>query len=157
MAQKKVFTTVAVGVPGAKATLNPFVYHPNTLLAEGEATVGNFVWPGADPELQARNTTSGTDKPIGLVERNIVYPNYDLLDDGTLVVPDGSTLTIGICGDYWVAASTAAVAGQKAFASTTDGSIATGAAGATVAGHVETDWTVETAGAAGEAIMISRH
>ena len=155
MAQKQVFTTVAVGVPGAKASLNPFVYHPNTLRAEGEVTVGNFVWPGPDTEIEAATTGAGA--PIGLVERNIVYPNYDILDDGTLVVPDGSTLTIGIRGDYWVVTSTAATGGQKVYANTADGSIAADNAGATVAGHVETAWSVETAGAAGELIMISRH
>ena len=80
-----------------------------------------------------------------------------MLDDGSLIVPDGSALTIGIRGDYWVMTSTAATIGQKVFASTTDGSIAAGAAGATVAGHVETPWYVEIAGAAGEVIMISRH
>lgn len=156
--QSQVFTSAAPGVPGMKASLNPFVYHPNTLLSEGdEVAVGSFVWLGTEPELQAVNSTAGSGKPLGLVERNIIYPNYDVTSTGGMILPEGSALAIGIRGDYWAETSTAATVGQKVFASTTDGSVATGAAGATVAGHVETDWVVETAGAAGELIIISNH
>ena len=56
-------------------------------------------------------------------------------------------------------AVTAAVSkGNKVFASTTDGSVKGGAAGATVSGHVETAWTFDTAAsAAGDLAIITKH
>ena len=58
-------------------------------------------------------------------------------------------------GDFWAVAKTVAVIGQKVFAVIADGTIKTGAAGAAVAGAVETDFKVVTAGAIGELIIIS--
>lgn len=152
--QKQVFQSVAIGVPGSKADLNAADYYPNSLTAEGDVVAGTFVWLGTEPELDAKN--SGTGEPLGLVERNIVYPKYDILEDGTLTIADGETLTVAVRGCFYVATTTAATVGQTVFASTTDGSVITGAAGSTVADAVETGWTVITAGAAGETIIIKR-
>jgi hypothetical protein len=154
--QNQVFTGPARGVPGQKAGLNDgFHYYPNTLLAAADLPVGGFVWLGSDPETLAANT--GTGKPVGFVERNIVYPDYDLMSEGTLVVPEGSALAVATHGDFWAVSAAAATVGQKVFAKLADGSITTGAAGATVTGAIETDWGVVTAGLAGEPIIISRH
>lgn len=158
IAQKQVFTSTAKGVPGQKASLNDgFVYYPNTLLAEGPVQVGGFVWLGSDPETLAVNVGPAGVKPLGFVERNIVYPDYDPLSPGTLTVPEGNALAVAIRGDFWAVAALDAAGGQKVFAVSADGSLTIGDAGATIAGAVETDWAVVTAGPAGEPIIISSH
>lgn len=73
MLQKEVFTGIAAGVPGDKATLNPTAYTVHNPIAEGTGvTVGNFVWPGTDVEHQAQ--VGGSGAPLGIVERLLVYP-----------------------------------------------------------------------------------
>jgi hypothetical protein len=158
IAQKQVFTSIAKGVPGQKASLNEgFHYYPNTLMAEVALAVGGFAWLGSDPETLATNKGPADTKPVGFVERNIVYPDYDPLSPGTLTVPPGSALAVAVSGDFWAVAAQDATVGQKVFAVSADGSLTVGAAGATVSGAVETDWSVVTAGLAGEPIIISSH
>lgn len=159
MAQSQVYTSIAPGVPGQKATLNPAVYLPHTPLADGEVVIGTFVWVGTDPTIQAKNT--GTGAPLGFVERNIVYPNYDVTAEGSLVAHDGATLTVATKGDFWAVAGAAAVVGNKVFAKTADGTLLFGAAGATVSGGVETQFKVDavysagSSAAAGDIVLIS--
>ena len=168
IAQKQVFTSTARGVPGQKASLNGgFNYHPNTLMSEGPVRVGGFVWLSRnDPETLAVSVAPGRPpdyveltkvKPLGLVERNIVYPDYDPLSPGTLTVPEGSPLAVATRGDFWVVADSDAFVGQKVFAVLTDGSIITSGSGIDLDGAAETDWVVVTAGQAGEPILISNH
>ncbi|MDR2075654.1 MAG: hypothetical protein LBP61_01790 [Desulfovibrio sp.] len=152
--QSQVYLTTNAGVPGMKADANEFDYYPQSLAAEGDVPVGAFVWPGTAPGSQGKK--AGTGVPLGLVERNIVYPNYDPLEDGSAVVPDGETLTVATAGAFYAVTGTAATVGQKVFAVLADGSLKTAAAGATVTGAVETEWKVITAGAAGETIIIKR-
>jgi len=143
-----------IGVPGAKASKNPAVYTVNNHIAIGPVPAGGFAWANpADPEATA--SAFGADAPLGFVERNIVYPNYTPMDPGTLVIPEGGTLTIAVKGDFYAMSTTAAVLGQAIFADLADGSISTDDPGAVVAGAVETGWTVKKAGAAGEVIIIS--
>jgi hypothetical protein len=154
--QTQVGLSAAQGVPGEKASLNPAVYYPNTLLAEGAVTVGSFVFAGTDPQTQAKNSGASGASALGFVERNIVYYDFaNVLEDGTLVVPDSSALTIATRGDFWAVSASDATVGQKVFAVLADGSLKTGAAQATVAGAVETGFVVMTAGEAGEVIIIS--
>lgn len=146
--QSQVYTSVAAGVPGSKADANTFDYYPQSLTAEVKIAAGTFVWTGTDPELDANY--GGTTAPIGLVERNIVYPNYNVLEDGTLIIGEGETLTIATRGAFWVTTTTAAAVGDAVYASSANGSVSAGA------GDVDTGWTVATAGAAGEIIIIKR-
>lgn len=150
--QTQILDGQARGVQGDKAGLNPHVYTVGNVLAEGLVTVGTFVWDGSQPGL-AKN--SGTGKPLGFVERVLAYYNLDLNSPATLKVPDRTNLTVARKGDYYAVALTAATRGQKVFAVLADGTLKTGAAGATISGAVETDWTVIDAGAAGELITIS--
>lgn len=158
----------AIGVPGDKATLNPFVYTDRNYIAGDDAvTVGNFVWD--DPEnpvepdpgyhgsgVWAALSSSATEVvPLGIVQRNLSYVNYNLIDGGTLVVPKGGNLNTVKNGDMYVVASTASTKGQKVFATLADGSIQTGAAGASIAGAIETEWVVVEGNAAGELITVS--
>ena len=155
--QKQVNLYRAAGVQGDKATLNQSIYFPKQMVAEGDVTVGTFVFYGTDVSKQASNSkTGGTAADIiGFVERVINYANYDVTSEGTLIVPNKSTLTIAMCGDYWATATTAATPRQKVFVNPTTGAISAAAAGETVEGAVETPWTVIQGGEAGTPILIS--
>lgn len=150
--QSKVLSTLPEGVPGSPATLNPMVHTVHNLLAEGAGvTVGNFVWRGTDPIRQAK--VGGTGAPLGLAERNLVYARCQNVD--SLGLLEGETVTVVTHGDMYVTTTTAATIGQKVFAVLATGAIATGAAEASIEGAVETDWVVESAGSAGDTIIIS--
>ena len=160
--QKQVNLYRATGVQGDKATPNQSIYFPKQMVAEGDVTVGTFVFYGTDASKQASNSNSkaggagGTAADIiGFVERVINYANYDVTSEGTLIVPNKSTLTIAMCGDYWATATTAATPRQKVFVNPTTGAISTATAGGTVSGAVETPWTVIQGGDAGSPILIS--
>lgn len=155
--QKQVNLYRAAGVQGDKATPNQSIYFPKQMVAEGDVTVGTFVFYGTDASKQASNSkTGGTAADlIGFVERVINYANYNVTSEGTLIVPNKSTLTIAMCGDYWATATTAATPRQKVFVNPTTGAISTAAAGVTVSGAVETPWAVIQGGEAGTPILIS--
>lgn len=158
-------TYPAIGVAGDKATLNPFVYTDvNPLAGDANIQVGRFVWLDPDNEpipehgsgiWMALSTGAEGVKPMGLVERNHSYFNLDVKDGGTLTVEEGARLQVVKFGDMYIHAATAATAGQKVFATLTDGSAQFGAAGATVAGAVETDFVVKRGGAADSLITVS--
>lgn len=155
--QKQVNLYRAAGMQGDKATPNQSIYFPKQMVAEGDVTVGTFVFYGTDASKQASNTkTGGTAADIiGFVERVINYANYGVTSEGTLIVPNKSTLTVAMCGDYWATATTAATPRQKVFVNPTTGVISTAAAGGTVESAVETPWTVIQGGEAGTPILIS--
>lgn len=161
----------ARGVPGSKATLNPFVYTPRTFVAHDDTVfAGRFIWP-LEPQVvgdngvpndtawRARGVSPATGtKVAGLVERNQSVYNYGLRDGGTLNMPPDAKLNTIRKGDVYVTATTVATIGQTVYANELDGTIATDDAGATVADHVETTWKVTditNGGAAGELITIS--
>ena len=156
----------AKGMPGDKASLNPVVYTDRNFIAGDEAvTVGNFVWDdpanpdpadGQGADVCAALSAGGAGvPPLGIVENTLSFVNDDVRGAGTLPVPKGSALSTVRRGDLYVVAATAAAKGQKLFAVLADGSIKTGAAGATVAGAVETPWVVTGGGAAGELVTVS--
>lgn len=142
----------ALGIPGAFATNNPGISAPIGYVAGDDVKIGSFVW--ADTNGNAVNT--GTGVPVGFVARVIAYG----LDDrgvSTDVAKKGDNLNVQVKGDFYAVATTAATVGQKVFAVEADGTIATGTAGSTIAGAVETGWVVATAGAVGETIIISNY
>lgn len=154
--QSKVNRYLAQGVPGAKATPDQSVYTPVNPLTSKALPVGGFVFPVVEESVidntRATNVAGSATEVLGFAERVINYVNWNLLDDGTLTVPEGAALTVAVRGDYWAVSSTAATVGQKVLASTADGSISTGTPDAT---HLDTGWVVKTPGAAGEPIIIS--
>lgn len=154
--QNKVSLDVAPGVAGDKATPGQSVYTPLNPLAEVALPVGGFVFPviedGVQDNSRATNVAGDATEVLGFVERVINYVNYNIMEDGTLTVSEGSALTVAVRGDYWAVSSTAATVGQAVLASTEDGSVSTGTADAT---HLDTGWVVKTAGAAGDVILIS--
>lgn len=120
-------------------------------------TVARFAWGDTvNGTAQNDKPTDTTNWAVGFVERDT---NIGVITDwqgtATMVVPKGLQVSIYDRGDFFVVATTAATVGQKVFANDTTGTIATGAAGATVAGHTETNFTVASAGSAGVVIKIT--
>ena len=164
--QNQVVKVPGLGVPGDKASLNPIVTTDRNYIAGDAAVkVGNFVW--ADPlnpvspdyhgsgVWEALSTGGAGVLPLGVVVRNLSYVNYDILSGATLTVAKGANLTVVTRADLYAVATTAATKGQKVFATLAGGAIQTGAAGATIAGAIETPWFVVEGGVAGELITIS--
>lgn len=118
--------------------------------ASGGVTVGRFAWVSGNTVSNA-----GSGAPSGFIHRDHQALNFNLLSDATMVIPQGYGVTVHNAGDFWGRTTTIATVGQKVFASNTTGQIATGAAGATVAGFTETKWTVASAAAANELIKFS--
>ena len=118
--------------------------------ASAGVTVGRFAWVSG-------NTVSnvGSGVPDGFVHRDHQAVMFNLLTEASMVIPQGFAVTLHNQGDFWARSTTIATRGQKVFASNTTGQIATGAAGATIAGFTETKWSVASAAAANELIKIT--
>jgi hypothetical protein len=145
----------APAVEGDFASANP---RASVLAGEGAfvagaagATVGRFGW--ADASGLVTNVGSGA--PTGFIHREMNALITVYLGVSSMVIPAGLIVTLMSAGDFWAKSLTVATVGQKVFASNTDGTVKTGAAGATVAGYTETKWTVGSAGAANDLIKIS--
>jgi len=157
--QNQVYQEPAIGVPGDFASNNPCA---NVLAGEGAlvagaagVTVAAFGWIQADGATVLNAPASGTPAPDGFVHRGLQALIADIYDETTMVIPGGYMVSLFAAGDFLAVSSTAATRGQQVFASTTDGSISTGATGATVTGSVATKFYVAAGGAAGETIKIS--
>lgn len=77
------------------------------------------------------------------------------LQEATMMIPEGFMAQLAEGGDVFATSRTPALIGQSVFASTTDGSISTGTAGATVTGAIETAWKVSQGNAVGSPIIIT--
>lgn len=153
----------AAAVAGDFASANPrssVVSHEGTLVAGATGvTVARFAWATGAGLV----SNAGSGKPTGFVHRRqgaaliTVY-----LAEISNLVPQGFEVTLMATGDYWVNhIVNPATVGQKVFASLTTGEIQTAAAGASVAGYIETDFFVTGfpvggTGAVGELIVMSR-
>ncbi|UPQ70543.1 structural cement protein Gp24 [Kluyvera ascorbata] len=144
----------APGVEGGFASTNP---HATYLAGEGALvagdtglTVGRFAW---DDDGVASN--AGTGAPSGFVHRDGQASITVWLGEASMLIQPGREVTLMTAGDFWAKTATAATRGQKIFASLTTGQVQTGAAGATVAGFVETDFFVGSAADAGELVKIT--
>lgn len=144
-------------VAGDFASNNPrsnVLAGPGGLVAgAGGVTIGAFCWVQAD-SITVLN--SGATAPSGLIGRADM--RGIITDYGAgygFTIPQGYEVTAYNGGDFWVETTTAATVGQSVFASTTTGQIATGAAGATIAGFVQTIFVVASAGVANGLIKIS--
>jgi hypothetical protein len=119
-------------------------------------TVGLFGWIGSNDTV----SNTGTGKPGGVIKRDMTGAITDFEAEGSMLIQSGFNVPIVIKGEIWVKTLTDATKGQKAFAVLADGTVKTGAAGAstaggTLSGSIETDFVVLTAAAAGELIAIS--
>lgn len=132
----------APAVAGDFASENPHasvVAGPGQLVAGvGGCNVGVFGWADANGVM----TNAGSGVPTGFVARDLEAIGFNLLQQSFVNIPQGFSVTAYSAGDFWAQTSTAATPGQKIFAKNTDGTICTGAAGATIAGFTETKWFV---------------
>lgn len=143
----------APAVEGDFASANPYasVVAGEAALISGPdgVTVARFAW--ASPEGIVSNVqTSGA--PTGFVHRNQQAFITAWLGASSMLIPSGINMALMAAGDFWGRSTTAANIGQKVFASITDGTIATGDAGATITDFVETKFTVHSVAAIGELI-----
>lgn len=146
----------ALGIPGSYAAVNPIVSPPKGYIVKTAVTCGCFCWE--DTTVEGQVVPSGSGMPLGFVVRNIT----GVLPAGAVAsntMQAGCNVNIAVEGDFWVAPTADVTKGQKVFASTTNGSVKGGSAGATVSGHVETNWVFETSADAdaGELAIISNH
>lgn len=154
--QKSVGSGQAIGVPGAFASTNPVVSPAIGRVAEEEVQVGGFVWDGTDTGY-VKSSSAEAVKPVGFVAREITNAICAFDEMASDKVTQGYNVSVQVKGDFYAVSQTDARAGQKVFAVLADGAIQTAAAGATVAGAVETDWTVALGGTAGSVIIISNY
>lgn len=155
--QKQVYIEPAAAVAGDFASSNPrstVLAGPGALVADtAGVTVGRFAWADATGKV----TNAGSGVPTGFVHREQQGVITIWLAEATMFIPAGLGVTLHNGGDFWVATKTAATLGQKIFASNTDGTVSTAAAGATVAGHTETNMFVGSAGAIGALIKMTSY
>lgn len=143
---------LAVGVAGDLVNVTDKMYTAVNPIAETAVTAGCFVCQGTDALKQCK---LGGTIPMGIAQRVYQYNNESLVAGASMTIPAGSGVSVIKKGYVYVAATAAATVGQKVFAVLATGAIKTGAAGATVSGAVETDWSVLTpATAAGDIIVI---
>lgn len=143
----------APAVEGDFASANPnaSVVAGDTALISGASgvTIGRFAWATA-AGVVGNVQTSGA--PTGFVHRQMQAVITAWLGATSMLIPPGVNMALMSAGDFWGRTTTAATIGQKIFASITDGTIATGAAGATVTGFVETKFVVGSVAAVGELV-----
>lgn len=141
-------------VAGDFASANP---HASVLAGPGDfvagtggANVGLFGWADANGAV----TNAGSGVPTGFIHRDTQALITTWLGAASMNIPAGLPVTLMSAGDFWAQSLTVATVGQKVFASNTDGTIKTGAAGATISGYTETTWGVGSAGAVNDLIKI---
>ena len=159
---RKVNSSMAIGKPGEKASDNPVSYVAGqTVAGSNGCFASRFAWITAgqtkdDIYNPATFSNTGTGKPDGFVEA-LTLQDYinEINSDSTMLIPAGYGVNIAQNGDYFVSVTAGATVGQKVFAKLADGSISTSSAGATLAGYIETDWTVTTGADSAGVIIIS--
>lgn len=153
--QQKVGIGLVGGLPGDPASANPF----STVVkqAKDSCAPGLFMWGSADGETFSPH---GAGKPDAYCMRDQTGVIGGYLQQASNIIPQGFNATGVVDGDWYAVATTTASVKQKVFASNLNGTIATGAAGAAIADHTETDFIVTKVaapGTAGSAIVISKH
>ena len=162
MFQQSVNVTQAPAVAGDFASANPrshVLSSPGGFVAGANGlTIGCFAWADTATGLVMSNTGSGL--PTGFVARRTFESGLitTYLTDAGMTVPAGFGFgELYAAGDFFVknAGAGATTIGMKAFANLTNGTVSFAAAGATVAGSIETKWYAMSINAAGELVKIS--
>ena len=151
----------AAGRIGTKASENPAFYAAGQTVAGAAVQAGLFAWGTQPADAKSvyspiKYANKGTGIPSGIISGETMQ-TYLCEEEASMTIPAGATVLVITRGDVFVKTETAAEAGQKVFASLADGKIKTGAAGATVADAIETDFRVITSGAASDIIIISNN
>lgn len=156
--QTQVNLQQAPAVAGDFASTNPraSVIAPEGgfVAGAGGVNVATFAW------VQSNGTTllnaDASAAPDGFVPREQQALIVTYLAEAGNNIPVGFGVTLMRTGDYWFTPNVnAAVKGQKVFAKLTDGTTRTGAAGATIAGYVETNFVVSVPAGTGELAVMS--
>lgn len=146
------------GFPGGIASANPRRSAiPGDLGFRAGAAgvaVGVFAWVQADGATVLNAPQKG-EAPTGLVLRDQTALITAYLAESTMTLPSGFNVQLMTGGDYFAQSSTTATPGQAVFASTSNGSISTGAPGSAPSGTVATGFVVTRGGAVGTSIIIS--
>lgn len=100
-------------------------------------------------------SNAGSGVPSGFVHRDGQASITIWLGQASMLIQPGREITLMVAGDFWAKTSTAATRGQKVFASLTTGEVQVAAAGATVAGFIETEFYAASDCDAGELVKIS--
>ena len=160
--QQTINRNVPLAVEGDFAAAGPYhaVLAGNQQLKASSATgvtIARFAWANiANGQVSNVKPADTTNHVLGFIRRG---ENTALITgyraETSMLIPAGFGVTLYDRGDFWVKTTTAATVGQKVFASNTTGEIATGAAGATVAGFTETEFKVASIGDVGELIKIT--
>lgn len=154
--QKSVNVYSGVGQAGQPASNSPIIAAaggPGAFQAGSSGLVmARFAWRNASNPLLLDNT--GTGKPIGFIYNN-ANATIGYLQGNSMTIPAGREASPVVGGDFWAISTTVATVGQKVFAVLATGLLATGAAGATISGAVETDWYVASPAAIGDLLIIS--
>jgi hypothetical protein len=152
--QKQVIDRYSLGEPGVRASQNPATYAGNKIakiVGDVPVMVGNFVYNVAtEREPYAVAAVKGAyPEPLGVVEKNLIYPLMEILATGSLAVPDGGRVNVITRGDVWVQlpdSEEAPTLGQYVYASNTDGTIKVDdSPNATISGYTFTGWKVTQA------------
>ncbi|EOV0796410.1 TPA: hypothetical protein PXJ50_003901 [Yersinia enterocolitica] len=156
MFQQSVKVYSGVGQAGQPASNSPIIAAaggPGAFQAGASGLImSRFAWRNASNPLLLDNT--GTGKPVGFIYNN-ANATIGYLQSNSMTIPAGREASPVVGGDFWTISTTVATVGQKVFANLTTGLISTGAAGATVAGSIETDWYVASPAAVGDLLIIS--
>lgn len=150
-----------IGIPGTFASIGPYhsVIAGAFQFVAGDAglAIAAFAWGSlVDGKTTNAKPADTTNHSLGFVSRNsniAVITQWQ--GQSSNLIPSGLEVTLHDRGDFYAVTKTAATVGQKIFASDTDGTIQTGAAGATVTGYTETPFSVTTPGQANSIIKIS--
>lgn len=159
MFQQDVTIYRGVGQVGHPASTSPIIAAaggPGAFKsAAAGVTIATFVFrDAADPKMVTNVAPAADSVPVGFIQ-NLGQATIDYGQSASMLIRGGVEVSPKVGGDFWAKSSTVATVGQKVFASITDGTIATGDTGATVEGHVETEWYVSQGAAVGDLIIIS--
>lgn len=157
--QSSVGVYVGVGAEAQPASTSPIIAAaggPDAFRAgTGGVTIGTFVFRDATDSTIVTNVAPAADSvPVGFIQ-NVGQATIGYNLANSMLIIEGREVSPKVGGDFWAKSTTVATIGQKVFASVTNGKLATGTAGATVTGFVETEWYVSHGAAVGDLIIIS--
>ena len=133
---------------------------PFGLVSGTNCVIGRFGWVSAPLDgdgFPSVVNMAGTGAPTGILHREQQGLITTFLTESGMIVPPGFAVTLMKSGGFWLrnrGTATTAVT-HKVFANNTDGSAATGAAGATISGFTETKWYCHSVAAVGELFKLS--
>lgn len=142
----------AMGVPGDPATPDQAVYTPVNYFAGEAVKAGTFCWRDAVDATAVTGKTTGTDAPLGFVQRDVVHPAYDVTSQGTLAIAENDAVTVAVKGDFYVKTTANCTAGGQVYVDKTSGAIL---AAAGDNGIAATGWHFVAAGKADDIVIIS--